>query len=82
MHAVRTVKHIALFETMLKNLTFFESEIKEFNQEFLVVENKACNVDKLNQLEKKLWQRYLYNDECLWALVCAVEKHVKAKNQN
>jgi hypothetical protein len=82
MHAVRTVKHIALFQTMLKNLTYFESEIKELNQEFLVVENKACNVDKLNQLEEILWQRYLYNEKCLWALVRSVKKHLNAKNQN
>ena len=82
MHAIRTVEHIALFQTMLKNLSYFESEIKEFNQEFLVVENKACNVDELNRLEEKLWQRYLYNDECLWDLVRAVNKHLNAKNQN
>jgi len=82
MHAIRTVKHIALFETMLKNLTYFESEIKELNQEFLVVENKACNVDKLNQLEGILWQRYLYNEKCLWDLVSYVKKHLNAKNQN
>jgi len=74
-HAIRTVEHIALFQTMLKNLTYFESEIKEFNEEFLVVENKACNVEKL-------WQRYLYNEKCLWDLVRSVKKHLNAKNQN
>ena len=82
MHAVRTVKHIALFETMLKKLANFESEIKELNQEILIVEDKACNVDSLNQLEEKLCKLYKFNEECLWTIVHSVKEHLNAKNQN
>ena len=61
MHADRTVKHIALFQTILNTLTNFESDIEKLNNEILVVEDKSYEVEnhlrrifkfKINQKKK------------------------------